>query len=50
MKATVSQHARRMATSSTLRSMVTCVAVCAVRALSGANAPAKTRNVKSCCD
>lgn len=50
MQAAASQRALRIATSPTVRSILTCVAVCAVRSVSGVKAPARARNMKSCCD
>ncbi|AWT57029.1 hypothetical protein D806_060910 [Mycolicibacterium smegmatis MKD8] len=46
MKSTTRLNARRIATNTTLRTLLTCVAVCAVRSLSVST----SRNPKSCCD
>lgn len=46
MKSTTRLSARRIATNTTLRSLLTCVGVCVVRSLS----VSASRNPKSCCD
>lgn len=50
MKAAMSHRARRILANPTLRSMLTCIAVCVVRSISDEKTLAKVPNMKSCCE
>ena len=43
------QRVRRLAESPVLRSVLSCVLVCAARSVAGARPPSKAPNTKSCC-